>query len=213
VKKNSGVLVLGLLGAAGAFFLYPWYRNYRRQVQEGEQALNELHQFIAESSSLATLGDINIDPTDVTLKKLNQVLQRPPHAISGRPKNSKSIGMGWACGGDLCTVEAFFLASSGGQVPPSAVPITLWISNNSGFGKPFPGSIGGIHLGDTSEKLLAICAKNGYKQQNGADRISWNKDWDVRYIAKDDKITSLFFFNMTLMNSAQAKPVEFEEKR
>jgi len=48
---------------------------------------------------------------------------------------------------------------------------------------------------------------------NGADRISWNKDWDVRWTAKDDKVTSLFFFNMTLMNSAQVKPVEFEEKR
>jgi len=212
VRKNSGVLVLGLLGAAGAFFLYPWYRNYRRQVQEGKQALNELHQFIAESSSLATLGDINIDPADVTLKKLNEVLQRPPHEISARPKNSKSVAIGWACGGDLCTVRAFFLAPNGGQVSPSAVPITLWISQDN-LWKSFVGSIVGIHLGDATKKLLAICAKNGYKQQNGADRISWNKDWDVRWIAKDDKITSLFFFNMTLMNGVQVKPVEFEEKR
>jgi hypothetical protein len=150
--------VLGLLGVAGAFFLYPWYKNYRRQVPEGAQALNELHQFIAESSSLVTLGDINIDPADVTLKKLNDVLQRPPHEISARPKNSKSIAMGWACGGDLCTVRAFFLAPSDGQVSPSAVPITLWISQDN-LGKSFVGSIGGIHLGDTTEKLFSICEK------------------------------------------------------
>jgi hypothetical protein len=55
--------------------------------------------------------------------------------------------------------------------------------------------------------------KNGHKLHNGADRISWNKDWDVRWIAKDDKITSLLFFNMTLMNSVRVKPVKFEEKR
>jgi len=209
VGKHIGVLVLALLGAAAAFSLYAWYRNYSRQARAGDQALSEIRQFISESSSLATLGDINIDPADVTLQKLDKALQRPSHEIL---RNSKSVAMGWACGGNLCAVRAFFVAPSSGQVSPTAVPVTLWISQDN-LRKSFVGSIGGIHLGDTTQKLFAICAKNGYKLHNGADRISWNKDWDVRWTAKDDKVTSLFFFNMTLMNSAQVKPVEFEEKR
>jgi len=140
VGKHIGVLVLALLGAAAAFSLYAWYRNYSRQARAGDQALSEIRQFISESSSLATLGDINIDPADVTLQKLDKPLQRPSHEIL---RNSKSAAMGWACGGNLCAVRAFFVAPSSGQVSPTAVPVTLWISQDN-LGKTFVGSIGGI---------------------------------------------------------------------
>jgi hypothetical protein len=211
VLKRIGLFALGLLGVLSVFFVHSWYKDWRHRDEVARQALEVIRQEIAESSALASLGDINIDPTDVTLEKLNEVLQRPGHEISDRPKNSKSIAIGWACGGDFCTVRAFFLAPRSGQVTLSAVPVELWISNTS-FGRPFVGSIGGIHLGDPTEKLLAICKQNGYTSHNRINRISWNKDWDVRWIAKDDKITSLFFFNMTLLNRAQAELRELERK-
>lgn len=141
----------------------------------------------------------------MTLGKLDETLQRPSHEISRRPKDSRSVAKGWACGGDLCTVTAFFLAPTSGDVPSSAVPVQLWITQNP-LAKPFAGSIGGIHLGDTKEKLAEICRKRGFQLQSKDIRVPWDKDWEVHWLEKDDRIISLMFFNRTLVKRALSLP-------
>ena len=204
MRQKIGLFVLALLAVVSLFFLLPWYKESRRRDEAARRALGEIRQEIAETSALAALGDINIDPADVTLKSLNDVLQRSPHEISDHPKNSKFIRMGWACGGDLCTVTAFFLKPPGGQVPLSAPPVELWIGSAS-FGKPFAGSIGGIHLGDSPEKVIDICRQRGYQPRTRVQRISWDKDWEIAWTEMDGKVSSLVFFNMTLLNRAAAE--------
>lgn len=57
---NSEVVVLACLAAVAAALFYPWYKDYKSRAQAGERALREIQQFVAESNSLAALGDINM---------------------------------------------------------------------------------------------------------------------------------------------------------
>lgn len=166
------------------------------------QALGLIRQEIDEKAALASLGDINIDPAGLTLAKLNEVLQRQPHELSPSAKNSTALG--WACAGDSCAVVAFFHAPPGREVSPSVAPIELLVST-VGFGRPFQGSVGGIHLGDSVEKLIVICKQRGYQPRTEPHRISWDKDWEIGWTEMEGKISSFVFFNMTLLNRAAAE--------
>lgn len=198
--KGIGFLFLGLLVLAAIFFVYPCYKDRKQTMKEARRAIEEIRQEAHESTALASLGDIKINLQDLTLRKLNEILQRPPKKLSDGGKNYTWLG--WACGGDLCTVKASFLVPAGNDVPSSATPAVLFL-NDATFGKPFQGSIGGIHLGDPEEKLIAICEQNGYERKNELNGISWNEDWEVRWFASDGKIKGLVFFNVTLLNRAK----------
>ena len=70
MRKKLGLFVLGLLGVLSLFFLHSWYKDSRRRNEVARQALGVIRQEMAESTALASLGDIDIDPAEITLKKL-----------------------------------------------------------------------------------------------------------------------------------------------
>ena len=157
-----------------------------------------MQQEIDEKAALASIGDVNIDPAGLTLAKLNEVLQRPPHDVF-RTQRPPMHALGWACGGDNCAVIAFFPVPPEIQISPSTAPVELLVTN-IGFGKPLQGSVGGIHLGDSVEKLLDTCRRRGYQPKDKERRVPWNKDWTIRWYEENGKITVLAFFDTADLN-------------
>ena len=152
---------------------------------------------------MASLGDLSIDLSGLTLGKVNDVLQQPNHRLDSRGSSTR---VGWACGGELCALVAAFAIPAGKDLPLSALPIQLAIST-IGFGKPFQGSIGGIHLGDSPDTILAVGRKHGYGAIKGNHRLTSDRDWEVW--RTDDCIADLLiFWNMSLLNSLSATQKE-----
>jgi hypothetical protein len=142
---------------------------------------------------------LTIDLSGLTLKRLNDVLQQPIHKLGSKGHSTR---VGWACGGELCALVAAFAIPEGKDLPSAAIPIELSISS-IGFGKPFQGSIGGIHLGDSQEKILAVCRQHGYGVAKGNGRLTCDKGWEVAWTG-----SSLFFWNMHELESVVSNPKE-----
>ena len=191
---------LAFVIAAAVLFATYWYKDARQRRQELKQALQMVRQEVKEKEALASLGNINIDPSGLTLGILNDLLRQPAHKLEA-PKGATSTWLGWACGGDLCAVLASFPIPPEKDVQPSSSPVVLWVSD-VGFGKPFQGSIGGIHLGDSVDILRNLCLQRGHEAKDGPNRIFWNKDWKVSWSESEDhRVTSMLFFNMPLVNA------------
>jgi hypothetical protein len=186
--------------AAGALVGTFWYKHTPKNEAQSRQAFQIVSQEIEEKNKLASLGDIGIEPSGLTFGKLNDLLRQPDHKLNSAPG---SIRVGWACGGELCAVEAAFAVPKGTNLPSSAVPIVLSITN-VGFGKPFQGSIGGIRLGDSPDVVLNVCRQHGYGVRRENHRLSWDKDWEVAWTESDRKVSSLFFLNRTVLDGLRA---------
>jgi hypothetical protein len=136
MKKWMGRGFLGLILAAVAVVGAYWYKDELKRNEKSRQALQTASQEIEEKDRLASLGDLSIDLSGLTLGKLNDVLQQPNHRLDSRGSSTR---VGWACGGELCALVAAFAIPAGKDLPLSAIPIQLAIST-IGFGKPFQGS-------------------------------------------------------------------------
>ena len=89
--KRIGLFFLGLLGIFAVFLLHSWYKENKRKADRAREALGLIRQEVDKKAALASLGNINIDPAGLTLAKLNEVLQRPPHELSRGTKNSTKL--------------------------------------------------------------------------------------------------------------------------
>jgi hypothetical protein len=200
MKKWMGGILLGFIVSAAVLVGTYRYRDAQKRREQARQALQMIRQDIEEKARLASLGDISIDPSGLTLGKLNDILRQPAHKLTSAATSTR---LGWACGGELCAVEAAFAIPAGTDVPSSAAPMLLSASG-VGFGKPFQGSIGGIHLGDPVDVVLNVCRQHGYEVKE-PHRISWDKDWEVAWTESDHHtVSSLFFWNRTILNVMRA---------
>lgn len=201
MKKWMGRVLLTFIVAAAVFAGTFWYKGIQKKREQERQARQMIRQDIEEKARLASLGDISIDPSGLTLGKLNDILRQPAHKLTSAATSTR---LGWACGGELCAVEAAFPIPPGRDVPSSAAPMLLSASG-VGFGKPFQGSIGGIHLGDPVDVVLNVCRQHGYEVKKEPHRISWDKDWEVAWTESDHHtVSSLFFLNRTVLNVMRA---------
>jgi hypothetical protein len=100
---------------------------------------------------------------------------------------------------------AAFLVPAGDDVPLSTAPFQITV-NKIGFGKPFSGSIAGVHLGDSPDTILAVCRKNGYGASKGSDRLTLDRDWEVLWGGSHHGAASLMFWNMSVVEKSGAKP-------
>ena len=194
---------LGLVLAAVAVVGTYWYEDGLERNEKSRQALQTIRQEIAEKERLASLGDMSIDLPGLTFGKLNDILRQPVHKLDSRGNSTR---VGWACGGELCALEAAFAVPPGKNLPLSATPIQLVVST-VGFGKPFQGSIGGIRLGDSPDRILDVCRKHVYGAVKGNNRLAWDKDWEVVWDG-DRKANLLIFWNMSFLNGLSAAQKE-----
>jgi hypothetical protein len=201
MRNWIGRVSLTLLIAAIVIFGMLW-NNYEGKKRDlAKQALRTINQEIEETGRLASLGEISIDPSGLTLEKLNDVLRQPPHKLESRGGSNR---LGWACGGELCALNAAFLVPAGEDVPLSTTPFQITLSK-PGFGKPFAGSIGGIHLGDSPDTILAVCRKHGYGASKGPNRLTLNSDWEVAWTGGNRATDLLIFWNMSALAKSGAK--------
>jgi hypothetical protein len=197
VKWPVGIF-LGFLIVAGLVGSYE-HRDMRERRQRANEAFQMIRQETDEKAKLAALGDVSIDPAGLTLGKLNDILQRQPHKLASVPDTTR---LGWVCGGELCAIEAAFFVPRAENLPSSTAPLLISVSN-VGFGKPFQGSIGGVHLGDSVEALRNTSRRHGNEPTLSQRRIPWDKDWEVGWTDTDGHaISSLTFFNKTALNKA-----------
>jgi len=192
MKESVGRVFLGLILAAVAVAGAYWYKDKLKRNEKSRQALETVNQEIEEKERLASLGDVNIDLSGLTLGRLNDAMQQPIHRLDSRGNSTR---VGWACGGELCALVAAFATPAGKDLPLSAIPIQITVSKE-GFGKPFQGSIGGIHLGDSPDKILAVCRKHGYGATKGNRRLTADRDWEVSW-TDDCQADLLIFWNMS----------------
>ena len=196
--------VLAVIAATGALIGTFWYKRTLKGEARSRQAFQMVSQEIEEENKLASLGDIGIDPSGLTLGKLNDLLRLPAHRLSSAPNSSR---VGWACGGELCAVTAAFAIPNGMDLPPSAEPILLYVTD-IGFGKPFQGSIGGIHLGDPPDVILNVCRQRGYGAARENHRITWDKNWEISWTRSDHRLDSLTFMNRTVLDGLHTNSKE-----
>jgi hypothetical protein len=141
MKRRIVVAIIALVLAVVVFIGLPWYREVQRSRELAKQALLTIHQEIEEKEKLMALGNINVDLSGLTLERLNSLLQQQAHRLDS---NTSSTRLGWACGGELCAIQAAFPLPAGRDIPLSAAPMLVVVSG-VGFGRSFSGSVGGIH--------------------------------------------------------------------
>jgi hypothetical protein len=133
MKEWMGRVFLSLVLAAVAVVGTYWYKDRLERIEKSRQALQTISQETEEKERLASLGDISMDLSELTLGMLNGVLQQPMPRLDSRGNSTR---VSWACGGRLCALVAGFAIPAGKKLPLSVKPIQLTISD-SGFEKPF----------------------------------------------------------------------------
>ena len=83
-------------------------------------------------------------------------------------------------------------------------PVALMVMSPP-FGDFHKVAIGGVHLGDRVEGIKEICKKRGYGQENGYNRVSWSKDWNLVWEEVHGKVIILTFTNERMMKNVGAQ--------
>jgi len=177
-------------------FGYVWFENWKFR----QETLKELGPILADEqeqkNELLALGEVDLNPSDLTLATLEQRLKR---AVLKQSGDFNSTRLGWACGKERCAIWATFLVPLGQDIAPNAAPTGLVIKSPA-LGD-FPNiRIGEIRLGQSDQKLVELWKGGGAGSQKLFRRISWDKDWTAARAGLDGKVFELVFANDTLLN-------------
>ena len=192
LKRTALSLLVVLAAYAGVWGYFQWKaQKVRAEVEK------KLEPLFKESDELAKLGDVDLDPRNLTLAQLEERFQRPAQKLAGAKNTTK---LGWLCGGEQCAIWASFLVPYGQEVPSTAAPVLLLV-NSPFMQPPHHLAVGGIYLGETGEDIKKFCQTRGYGLEMGKNRISWDKDWSVAWAERDDKISLIVFANEKALRS------------
>ncbi len=185
-----------LSGMAFLYLGYNWFedRRWKTELQRefGPRRADEL----AQRNALLALGDVDLNPSDLTLA----VLQRKLHE-SGlkQPADFNSTRLGWACVKERCAIFATFFVPFGQEIPATVTPAGLVISSPS-FGDFHNIAVGGVHLGESDEKLVELDQYHESKSSRRFHRVRWDRDWEAAWAGDDGKAFILIFSNVTLQH-------------
>ncbi len=194
--KRLSTYIAILLGLAFMIFGYVWLENWKFR----QETLKELGPILADEqeqkNELLALGEVDLNPSDLTLATLEQRLKR---AVLKQSGDFNSTRLGWACGKERCAIWATFLVPLGQDIAPNAAPTGLVIKSPA-LGD-FPNiRIGEIRLGQSDQKLVELWKGGGAGSRKLFHRISWDKDWTAAWAGLDGKVFELVFANDTLLN-------------
>jgi hypothetical protein len=193
--KRLSAFVAILLGLAFMIFGYVWFENWKLR----QETLKELGPMLADEQGqkkeLLALGEVDLNPSGLTLATLEQRLKR---TVLKQPSDFNSTKLGWACGKERCAIWATFLVPLGQDIPPDAVPAGLVIKSPA-LGD-FPNiRIGEIRLGESDQKLAELWKRSHAGPRKLFRRIPWDKDWTVAWTGLDGKVFEFVFSNDTLL--------------
>ncbi len=186
-----------ILSGIGILYIgYNWFENQRwtteLQRDFGPRRADEL----AQRNALLALGDVDLNPSDLTLAVLQQKLHEPGLK---QPGDFNSTRLGWACVKERCAILATFFVPFGQEIPATRTPAGLVISSPS-FGDFHNIGVGGVYLGESDEKLAGLDRSHGSKLSRRFRRVRWDRDWDAAWAGVNSKVFILVFSNETLQH-------------
>ena len=183
-----------LLGILVLYLGYNWLedRLWKTELQRdfGPRRADEL----AQRDALLALGDVNLNPSDLTFAVLQQKLREPGLK---QPGDFNSTRLGWACVKERCAILATFFVPFGQEIPATMTPAGLIISSPS-FGDFHNIAVGGVHLGESDEKLAELDQHHKSKSSRRFRRVRWDRNWDAAWAGINSKVFILVFSNETL---------------
>jgi hypothetical protein len=200
VAIDLGVVLAAALLIVGCIVGYAWIKERPQRAESRKHAEAFLADLTAQRNGLIALGEVNLDPTNLTLANLQQYLHQPPMKKAGSQSKTR---LGWACGQAQCSIWAFFLVPFGQEIPPNVTPAVLMVMSPP-FGDFHNVSVGGVHLGDRVEGIREIRQKRGYGRPIGYNRMSWSKDWSFGWGEVNGKVVSLTLLNEEMMKTVEA---------
>ena len=193
VVLAAALLIIGSLAG------YVWIKERPQRAESRKRAETILADVTAQRNGLIALGEVNLDPSNLTLADLQQKLHQPSMKKAGSQNTTR---LGWACGQAQCSIWAFFLVPFGQEISPDLNPAALIVMSPP-FGDFHNVAVGGVHLGDTVEELVKTCQKRGYGLRSGYHRISWNEDWNLVWGDVNGKIGLMTFLNEKMLKDAE----------
>jgi len=193
--KRLSTYIAILLGLAFMIFGYVWLENWKFR----QETLKELGPILADEqeqkNELLALGEVDLNPSDLTLATLEQRLKK---AILKQSGDFNSTRLGWVGGQQRCAIWATFLVPRGQDIPAKATPAGLVIKSPA-LGD-FPNiRIGEIRLGESDQNLVKLWKGSGAGSRKIFRRISWDKDWTAAWAGLDGKVFELVLRNDTLL--------------
>src|SRR5208283_5994659 len=107
------VVVAAALLIVGSIVGYAWIKERPQRAESRKRAEAILADVSAQRNGLLALGEVNLDPSNLTLADLQQKLHQPALKQSG-PQNTTNFG--WACGVRRCAIRASFLVPFGKEI-------------------------------------------------------------------------------------------------
>jgi hypothetical protein len=196
MSKRISTYIAVLFGLVLIVFGYVRFERwrFRQEVLEGLGPILPDEQ--EQENALLALGEVDLNPSDLTLAELEQRLKE---AVLKKAGDFNSTRLGWACGRERCAIWATFLVPLGQDIPSNAAPVGLVIKSPA-LGD-FPNiRIRDIRLGESDQKLVEVWKGGGAGSRKVFRRISWDKDWAVAWAGLDGKVFELVFANDTLLH-------------
>jgi hypothetical protein len=187
ISVKTGIIILVLVGIALSgvvliVFFRPRVPTLEEQLEAHKPRLEENERALAE------IGNVELDPANITFGQLKAIMRKPPN-ISHPVERATEAS--WYDG----AVRASFFGTFE-QVPDAARPYEIGIS------RPFKGSIRGVYLGDSAERIVTIGRQYGNEPEHNLSRfansIRLNRPWVAVWTQDDNgKVTSLSLYDST----------------
>jgi hypothetical protein len=203
VLLDLAVIAAVVVLALGCLYVYVWIKVRPLRGEARAEPAASLAKMEARHKALIELGSVSLESPNLSLAELQLKLHQPTLSRAGS-KNTTTLG--WACAGELCTIFASFLVPFGQEIPPSTVPAALLMVDPL-FKDVGELAIGGVHLGESVDEVKAYCQKNGYGQETGYHRMTWDKHWTLSWGEMNGKITVVSFGNDKLIGSVRGGAV------
>jgi hypothetical protein len=191
VLKRLWVYIAILLGLVVVVFAYSRLEEWKFR----RKAWSEFGPILAEEQeqkdALLALGNVDLNPPDLTLADLEQKIHRPGLKLSG---DFNTTRLGWACGKERCSIWATFLVPFGQDIPSNVKPAGLIIRSPS-LAEFSNIRIREIHLGESDRRLVELSQNYRSDSHKLYHRISWDKDWEAAWGGINNRVFVLVFSN------------------
>jgi hypothetical protein len=196
--KRIAIYCIGFLSIVFILLGYSWFRDQPERAKAARESEAFLAEETAQKTALESLGDVSLDLSDLSLAKLEQKIHQPPLRQPGAQNTTR---LGWACGGQRCSIWMSFLVPFGQQIAPTATPAALVVTHPlfTDFNRVV---VGGAYVGETVEEMKKFCKQRGYGLPVGKNRISWDKDWSLLWTDTNGKISWLVFANERMIRDS-----------
>jgi hypothetical protein len=198
--NRIAICCLGLFSVCLLVLVYFWFQNRLVRAEAAKAANASLAEEIAQKDALESLDEIDLNPADLSLERLEAKLHQPQLKQPGSTNTTK---LRWACGVKRCAIWASFPVPFGQEIPPAMSPAALGVNFFPAFSSAHLQTIGGIHVGETVEEMRESCEKRGYGLPMGSNRISWDGDWSLIWGDGNGKIDFLAFAIETMIKNAE----------